>query len=78
MSDLLAATSDSGSQPLSGCTPLLPSQERLYKQRIKELEDEKKAIYASALRHCTRVINLSDISEEDKQYLLNEIWEDML
>ena len=57
---------------------LLPSQETAYKSRIKELEEEKKSIYASALRHCTRIINLSDLSEEQKKAILTEIWDGIL
>ena len=38
---------------------LLPSQEKEYKNKIKELIEEKKMIYASALRRVTAIINLS-------------------
>jgi hypothetical protein len=56
-------------------TDLLPSQEKAYQDKIKELEADKKSIYASALRHCTRIINLSDLSDDQKQSILEEIWE---
>lgn len=55
--------------------PLLPSQEKAYKDKIFQLTEEKKAIYSSALRHCTRIINLSELTDAQKQAILEQIWE---
>jgi hypothetical protein len=55
---------------------LLPSTERAYKDKIRELTEEKKMIYAAALRRVTAIINLNpDLSEEMKTDLLSQIWE---
>jgi hypothetical protein len=55
---------------------LLPSQVRIYKDRIKQLEDDKRQIYACCLRRVTRIINTSSISEAEKKDLLEMIWEE--
>jgi uncharacterized protein YydD (DUF2326 family) len=57
-------------------TNLLPSTERAYKDKIKELTEEKKMIYAAALRRVTAIINLSSLSEAQKTELLSVIWEE--
>ena len=55
---------------------LLPSQVRMYKDKIRCLEEDKRSIYAAALRRVTAIINLSPIlSEEMKTDLLSQIWE---
>ena len=55
---------------------LLPSQERQYKDKIKELESDKRQIYACCLRRVTRIINTSSLSETEKKDLLEAIWEE--
>jgi hypothetical protein len=55
---------------------LLPSQHKEYKDRIKQLEDDKRQIYACCLRRVTRIINTSSISEAEKKDLLEMIWEE--
>jgi hypothetical protein len=57
-------------------TELLPSAQRSYKDKIKELTEEKKMIYAAALRRVTRIINTSCLSEDEKTKLLEMIWEE--
>jgi hypothetical protein len=57
-------------------TELLPSTERAYKDKIKELESDKRQIYACCLRRVTRIINTSCLSEAEKKDLLEMIWED--
>jgi hypothetical protein len=57
-------------------TDLLPSQERMYKDRIKQLEVDKRQIYACCLRRVTRIINTSSLSESEKKDLLEMIWEE--
>lgn len=57
-------------------TDLLPSTERAYKDKIKDLTEEKKMIYACCLRRVTRIINTSSLSESDKKDLLEAIWEE--
>jgi uncharacterized tellurite resistance protein B-like protein len=61
----------------TGMGDLLPSQEKEYKNKIKELIEEKKMIYAAALRRVTAIINLSrDLSEAQKADLIEMIWEE--
>lgn len=55
---------------------LLPSKEIAYQNKIRELMEDKRQIYAAALRRVTSIINLSDLSEEQKKELLSQIWED--
>ena len=56
-------------------TELLPSAERQYKDKIRELMEEKKMIYASALRRVTSIINLSrELTEQQKTDLIEAIW----
>jgi hypothetical protein len=56
---------------------LLPSQERMYKDKIRSLEEDRRSIYAAALRRVTAIINLShDLSEQQKKDLLGMIWEE--
>ena len=57
-------------------TELLPSTERAYKDKIRELTEEKKMIYACCLRRVTRIINTSCLSEVEKKDLLEIIWEE--
>ena len=57
-------------------TAMLPSQERAYKDKIKELESDKRQIYACCLRRVTRIINTSPLSESEKKDLLEMIWEE--
>jgi len=57
-------------------TELLPSTERAYKDKIRELTEEKKMIYACCLRRVTRIINTSSLSETEKKDLLEMIWEE--
>ena len=54
---------------------MIPSTERDYKDKIRELTEEKKMIYASALRRVTAIINLSrDLGEQQKADLIEAIW----
>jgi len=56
---------------------LLPSQVRMYKDKIRSLEEDKRSIYAAALRRVTAIINLShELSEKQKTGLIEMIWEE--
>ena len=56
---------------------LLPSQHKEYKDKIRSLEEDKRSIYAAALRRVTAIINLShDLSEKQKTDLIEAIWEE--
>jgi hypothetical protein len=55
---------------------LLPSQHKEYKDKIKELEADKRQIYACCLRRVTRIINTSSLSVSEKKDLLEMIWEE--
>ena len=60
----------------SDMSELLPSQERMYRDKIRSLEEDRRSIYAAALRRVTAIINLNpNLSEEVKEDLLSQIWE---
>ena len=66
-----------GYQPIPTENTLLPSTERMYKDKIRSLEEDKRSIYSAALRRVTAIINLShDLSEKQKTDLIEAIWED--
>lgn len=53
----------------------MPSEEQARKSMKAEREAELKAVYASALRKATEVINRSKLITEDvKEELVKEIW----
>lgn len=55
--------------------PLMPSEERILKEKIKSLQNELDSVYASALRFATGVINRSELSTEEKTDLISKLWE---
>lgn len=56
-------------------TGILPSVEREYKDRIRQLQQEKEAIGGIILYEVTGIINRSkDLSEEQKTKLLTALW----
>lgn len=55
--------------------PLLPSQHKEYKEKIRDLKNQLTTVHASALRKVTAIINNSNlISVEIKEALLKEVW----
>lgn len=56
-------------------TNLLPSTEKEYKDKIRQLQIEKEAIGGIILHEVTGIINRSkDLSEEQKTKLLTALW----
>ena len=56
-------------------TNILPSVEREYKDKIRQLQQEKEAIGGIILYEVTGIINRSkDLSEEQKTKLLTALW----
>ena len=56
-------------------TGILPSVEREYKDKIRQLQQEKEAIGGIILHEVTGIINRSkDLSEEQKTKLLTSLW----
>lgn len=55
--------------------PLLHSQEKEYKNKIKELEGQLEAVYYSAIRHCIGCVNRSELDKDDKTYLIEKFLE---
>ena len=56
-------------------TNLLPSVEMEYKDKIRQLQQEKEAIGGIILHEVTGIINRSkDLSEEQKTKLLTALW----
>lgn len=54
---------------------MMNSEERAYKNKITELQDEKKTIAGVVLREVTAIINQAEfLSEEHKESLLKEVW----
>ena len=54
---------------------ILPSEKAELLDRIKELRQEKDAIYNSSLRRVTRVVNTCKfLDDEQKTMLLELIW----
>lgn len=56
-------------------TDLLPSAEREYKDKIRQLQIEKEQIGSVILMEVNRLINTADyLSEEQKTKLLTALW----
>lgn len=56
-------------------TGVLPSVEREYKDKIRQLQQEKEAIGGIILYEVTGIINRSkDLSEEQKTKLIADLW----
>lgn len=55
--------------------PLLHSQEKEYKEKIKSLQNELDSRYAAALRYATGIINQSSLTTEEKTDLISKLWE---
>ena len=56
-------------------TNLLPSAEREYKDKIRQLQIEKEQIGSVILMEVSRLINTADyLSEEQKTKLLTALW----
>jgi hypothetical protein len=54
---------------------MMPSTEREYKARIRQLQEEKDVIGAIILQEVTRIINVSeDLTQEQRESILNQIW----
>lgn len=55
--------------------PLMPSEERILKEKIKSLQNELDSRYAAALRYATGIINQSSLTTEEKTDLISKLWE---
>jgi hypothetical protein len=55
--------------------PLLESERKDFKNKIRELQEEKELITTSVLQQVTRIINVSeDLTQEQRESILNQIW----
>jgi mRNA-degrading endonuclease YafQ of YafQ-DinJ toxin-antitoxin module len=55
--------------------PLLESERKDFKNKIRELQEEKELITTSVLQQVTRIINVSeDLTQEQRDSILNQIW----
>jgi mRNA-degrading endonuclease YafQ of YafQ-DinJ toxin-antitoxin module len=55
--------------------PLLESERKDFKNKIRQLQEEKELITTSVLQQVTRIINVSeDLTQEQRDSILNQIW----
>lgn len=54
--------------------PLLPSERRELNERIKEANQRFDLAYSQACSKFTRIINESNLTVEEKQDILNQLW----
>jgi hypothetical protein len=61
-------------QIMNNDLPLLPSERRELHERIKEANQRFDLAYSQACSKFTRIINESDLTVEEKQDILDQLW----
>lgn len=54
--------------------PLLPSERRELEQKVRDANQRFDLAYSQACSKFTRIINESDLTVEEKQDILNQLW----
>lgn len=54
--------------------PLMPSERRQLQDKIREAEQRFDLAYSQACSKFTRIINESNLTAEEKQDILNQLW----
>ena len=54
--------------------PLMPSERRQLQDKIREAEQRFDLAYSQACSKFTRIINESDLTVEEKQDILDQLW----